>query len=142
MRYFNDNFYFCHTPIVDPEEHYDCEHMISIQQLPEDYPREKLAKLLQQGTSEWNNCVETLEIPKEYAIINQTRIPRYEYSSTLKQEVIDWLNENVKDSTDKLRKDMPQGWMIYDPMRVHQTTEVSVFFLRGSDAVAFKLRWT
>ena len=65
-----------------------------------------------------------------------------EYSSTLKQEVIDWLNENVKDSTDKIRKDMPQGWMIYDPMRVHQTTEVSVFFLRGSDAVAFKLRWS
>ena len=135
MRYFNDNYYFCHTPIVDPEKHYDCEHVISIQQLPEDCPIEKIGKLLQQGTSEWNNCVKTIEIP-------QKDRRWFEYSSTLKQEVIDWLNENVRDSTDKIRKDMPQGWMIYDPMRVHQTTEVSVFFLRGSDAVAFKLRWS
>lgn len=133
MRYLNDNYYFCHTPIVDPENHYDCEHMISIQQLPEDYSIEKLNKLLQTGTPEWNNCIKIIEIPQENG--------RPEYSSTLKQEVIDWLNENVKDSTDKIRKDMPQGWMMYDPMRVHQTTEVSVFFLRGSDAVAFKLRW-
>ena len=134
MRYFNDNFYFCHTPIVDPENYYDCEHMISIEQLPEDCPIEKLNKLLRVGTPEWNNCIEKIEIPQENGWP--------EYSSTLKQEVIDWLNENVKDSTDKIRKDMPQGWMIYDPMRVHQTTEVSVFFLRGSDAVAFKLRWS
>lgn len=135
MRYSNDNYYFCHTPIVDPEKHYDCEHVISIQQLPEDCPIEKIGKLLQQGTSEWNNCVKIIEIP-------QKDRQWFEYSSTLKQEVIDWLNENIRDSTDKIRKDMPQGWMIYDPMRVHQTTEVSVFFLRGSDAVAFKLRWS
>jgi len=131
---YSNGFYFCHTPIIDSENHYDCEHFISIHQLPKNCPIEKMNKALQIGTPEWNNCVKKIEIPQENG-----RWPIY--SSTLKQEVIDWLNENVKDSNDKMRKDMPQGWMIYDPMRVHQSTEVSVFFLRKSDAVAFKLRW-
>lgn len=126
MRY-SKGFYFCHTPIVDPENHYDCEHFISIDQIRDDCPIEKMVRELQIGLPEWNNCIEILTIPR---------------SATLKQEVRDWLDENVKDSTKKIDKDMPQGWMIYDPERVYQTTSVSVFFLRKADAMAFVLRWS
>lgn len=134
MRY-SKGIYFCHTPIVDPENHYDCEHFITVDQIREDCPVEKMGKELQIGLPEWNNCVEILTIPQKDGRWD-------ERSATLKQEVRDWLNENVKDSTKKIRSDMPQGWMIYDPIRVYQTTSVSVFFLRKADAVAFVLRWS
>lgn len=139
MRY-SKGIYFCHTPIVDPENHYDCEHFISIEQFPENCPVEKLHKFTKTGIEEWNNCIEILTIPT--GGVDSLGYDRTERSATLKQEVIDWLNENIKDSTNKIRSDMPQGWMIYDPKRVYQTTSVSVFFLRKADAMAFKLRWT
>lgn len=133
MQYMN-GFYFCHTPIVFPEKHYDCEHFISIKQIPDEVPEEELYNLLRTGTPEWNKCVKIIEIKEfEHLAIR---------SATLKQEVIDWLNKNIADSTDKTRSDMPQGWMIYDPQIVHQTTELSVFFLRRKDAMHFKLVWS
>ena len=135
MKYFN-GIYFCHTPIVSPNECYDCRHIVSIELYPENCPREKLFKAAQTGTEEWNTCVKTIRIPQD----DNRRFD--EISSTLKQEVIDWLNENIADSTDKRRNDMPQGWMIYDPLLVHERTNVSVFFLRRADAMAFKLRWS
>lgn len=139
MRY-SKGFYFCHTPIVDPENHYDCEHFISIDQIRDDCPIEKMVRELQIGLPEWNNCIEILTIPRDK--INSLGRRMTERSATLKQEVRDWLDENVKDSTKKIDKDMPQGWMIYDPERVYQTTSVSVFFLRKADAMAFVLRWS
>jgi len=139
MRYFKGD-YFCHTPIADPENYYNCEHIVSIQQLRENCPVEKMVTELRIGTKEWNNCIEILTIPR--GDVDSLGHPITDRSATLKQEVIDWLNENVKDSTVKIRKDMPQGWMIYDPMRVYETTQVTVFFLRKSDALAFVLRWS
>ena len=137
MKYYNGNI-FCHTPTVAPEKYYECRHMISIEQLPENCPTEKMFQAIRIGTEEWNNCVRTLKMQTDMI----DGILMFERSSTLKQEVIDWLNENIADSTDKRRKDMPQGWMIYNPLSVHQTTSVSVFFLRRVDAMAFKLRWS
>ncbi len=136
MEYFNGDF-FCHTPIVDPEKYYDCRHIIKIGLFPKNCPLEKISRAARTGTEEWNTCIKRIKIS---TIIEGT--PMTERTSTLNQEIIDWLNENITDSTDKQRSDMPQGWMIYDPMLVYETIEVSVFFLRKTDAMAFKLRWS
>ena len=133
MRHFK-GMYFCHTPIADPEGSYDCSHIISIDRIPEDCPVEKMFKMAMTGTKEWNNCCKEVRMKNE---------KRFDYvSATLKDEVVEWLNENVRDSISKLRQDMPQGWMIYDPYLVEQAGHVDVFFFRQSDAMAFKLRWS
>lgn len=132
MEYYN-GIYFCHTPIVDPDNSYDCSHIITIHRIPEDCPAEKIFKVAMAGTAEWNSCVKEVRIEKDVG---------FDYvSATLNNEVVEWLNENVRDSISKLRQDMPQGWMIYDPCKVEQVGEVSIFFFRKSDAMAFKLRW-
>ena len=138
MKYFK-GIYFCHKPIVAPEKYYDCRHVLDIHQISENCPVEEMSKALSVGTPEWNNCVKILKLSVDGII---ERLSTFETSANLKQEVIDWLNENIADSTDKRRNDMPQGWMIYDPEIVRQRTSVSVFFLRGADAMAFKLRWS
>ena len=132
MRY-TKGIYFCHTPSVNPDEYYDCGHIITIDRIAQDCPVAKMFRAALIGTQEWNNCVETIRVEKDKG---------FDYiSATLNDEVVEWLVENVKDSTDKLRQDMPQGWMIYDPYKVEEQGNVSVFFLRQSDAMAFKLRW-
>lgn len=133
MRHFK-GIYFCHTPIVDPKGSYDCNHIISIDRIPEGCPVEKMFKMAVNGTQEWNNCVKEIRIKKDEG---------FDYvSATLNDEVVEWLDENVRPSTSKLRQDMPQGWMIYDPCKVEQAGHVDVFFFRLSDAMAFKLRWS
>ncbi len=134
MRYHN-GMYSCIRNIAHPTKFYDCKHILHIDLFPENITQKDMWKYVKDGTEEWQNCVEKLKFENKDN-------PWSDRSITLKQEVIDWLNENVADSTDKQRADMPQGWMIYDPMVVHETTSLSVFFLRKVDAMAFKLRWT
>lgn len=133
MKYSN-GMYFCVKPIVNPEELYECRHLLSIERIPEDCPIEEINKWIVNGTEEWKNCTKEIRVEKQN---------RFDYvSSTLNDEVTEWLNENIKPSTDKRRIDMPQGWMIYDPYVTEQGTSVTIFFLRRTDAMAFKLRWS
>ena len=134
MKYYN-GIYFCSKPMGYSDEYYDCRHIISIEKLPEHYGQDQLMSLLRVGSQEWINCVKRIDTPS----LNLGGFK--EYAATLKDEVIEWLNENIAPSTDKRRADMPEGWMIYEPTKSIEKLEVSVFFLRRADAMAFKLRW-
>lgn len=63
---------------------------------------------------------------------------------SLNDEVIQWLNENVKPSSDKAMKDQPQGWaMGNDHYRATDDhNRLSIWFLRRRDAMAFIKRWS
>ncbi len=134
MEYFNGD-YFCSKPIDNPGAIYECRHIISIENIPSNTPVEDISKAKQVRTPEWNSCVQKIKKPAP-----DGGWP--DIVATLNQETIDWLKENVPDSTDKRRSDMPQGWMIYDPMLSIESISVSIFFLRQVDAMAFKLRWS
>lgn len=61
----------------------------------------------------------------------------------LKPEVIEWLNENVKDSTDKAMKHQPQGWAIgTDEYRLNGSSDLAIWFLRRRDAMKFIKHWS
>ena len=58
----------------------------------------------------------------------------------LKPEVIDWLNENIKDRRDK---EHPKGWCIGDASYLSTNSlSISIFFERKKDAMAFIERWS
>jgi hypothetical protein len=59
----------------------------------------------------------------------------------IKPEIIQWLNDNVKDRADK---DQPQGWCIGSEsyLAKDSTLHVNLFFHRQKDAVAFAKRWS
>jgi len=143
MEYSRGN-YFVIKPLVDPTKHYDYGHIVSINMFPENCPVEELGKYSQHGIDEWQRCV--TKIKRESTIHRPTVIDgieytNYDYHTTLKPEVIAWLNDYVPDSTDRRRKDMPKGWMIYHPDHTIETTSVNVFFLRRVDALAFIIAW-
>jgi len=136
--------YFVMCPLINPEMHYDYGHIISIHLYPELGPEIDYNYWVERGgTDEFLKCTERYEQSPKHRILlpSGSSIPQCETISTLKQEVIDWLNEYVPDSTDKRRADMPKGWMIYHPDYSIEKTSVSVFFLRRVDAIAFKLAW-
>jgi hypothetical protein len=61
----------------------------------------------------------------------------------LNQDVIDWLNENVSDSTDKQMAHQPQGWAMGDTdYRKNDGSGFNLFFLRRRDAMNFIKEWS
>ena len=59
----------------------------------------------------------------------------------LKQEVIDWLNDNVAPSTRE--KDQPQGWcMGNDQYRIREEFRLTIWFARKNDAMKFIKTWS
>ena len=73
----------------------------------------------------------------------ESLIVETETTKNLKPEVLLWLEENVKDSTDKAMKDHPKGWDIgSDEYRSRNFQQISIFFLRRRDAFAFIKRWS
>lgn len=62
---------------------------------------------------------------------------------SLKPEVIDWLTENVHQSTDKQMVDQPQGWAMGNAeYRQNDSSHFSIFFLRRRDALNFIKVWS
>ena len=63
--------------------------------------------------------------------------------ATLRPEVVDWLNENVKPSTDKARKDRPEAWaMGNDEYRESESFSLTLWFVRRNDAMKFIKHWS
>lgn len=62
----------------------------------------------------------------------------------LKQEIIDWLNENVADDPKPYDGQVANGWcMGNDSYRAGGSTmDVALFFYRRKDAMAFVKRWS
>lgn len=91
----------------------------------EDYNRSK----------EWNK-----EHPRSFEVTDeQERLFATKDAYRLKPEVIDWLNENVKDRKDP---DYPQGWCCGDDVYQSTGMDMSIFFHRKADALAFIERWS
>jgi hypothetical protein len=80
------------------------------------------------------------EFDERYAKLDATvwRLP------CLKQEVIDWLNENVADDPKPYDDQVANGWcMGNDSYRGKGSLmDVSLFFYRRRDALAFVKRWS
>jgi hypothetical protein len=62
----------------------------------------------------------------------------------LKQEVVDWLNENVADDAKGVYNDNKKGWaMGNDQYRgTGSSTSLTLWFYRKRDAMAFVKRWS
>jgi hypothetical protein len=78
------------------------------------------------------------EFDEMYARGNATKLN----VPTLKQEVIDWLNENVADDPNPIEQ-CAKGWCMGNiSYRATDHCQLSLFFYRRSDAMAFVKRWS
>ena len=60
---------------------------------------------------------------------------------SLKKEVVDWLNENIKDNLKD--KDQPQGWCVgNDSYRSTSHCQLNLWFYRRGDAMKFIKVWS
>ena len=116
------------------DECYDAPNMVSIDNL------EKVDK------DDWDNLIVTTKVIADedvrVAEAMQEKYPDYKpYPKDcpmLKQEVIEWLNKNIKP-----QKDGEPGWaMGNDQYRVIQTYELTLWFQRRNDAKKFIRTWS
>lgn len=141
---------------------YDSRHMVSISK----YPNYEVgaAHYKQIIADDWTNCI--VEVPTvsdaEYEFekmwvesykkdeVDDAEIKRRTdtYATrpcpTLRDEVITWLNENVKSSRRDERSNRPEGWCVgNDQYRMSGSlSELIIWFLRRNDALQFIKTWS
>jgi len=126
--HFHQNHCWCSKSHWDGEV-FDCSYMVGIDKFSrQDYKTEQ---------EDWHNLVEMKRMEVEDVFLRIKNVP------FLKQEVIDWLNENVKDNQSSSCKG-EKGWcMGNDEYRsTGSSLELTLFFYRRSDAMKFIKRWS
>lgn len=114
-------------------ETYDAPNMVSIDKLKDD-------------KNDWDNLIATVKVISEedvrIANLMQEKYPDYKPAKRdcpiLKEEIISWLNENIKP-----QKDGEPGWAMGDDQyRVIQTYELTLWFQRRNDSKKFIRTWS
>lgn len=151
--HYHSNHIWCRQSHWD-HKHYDCRHLVSFEKYI-DYKTNNI-------NPDWEALITTEPVfnQDEYEFLQEMYGPNGESDikfsddkilkmsmrdvSILKPEVIDWLNENVPLSTDKARKDRPEGWCMGDSQYRMTDSGVgfTVFFLRRRDAMKFIEHWS
>jgi hypothetical protein len=156
--HYHQNHMWCSRSNWDGK-HFDTQYMISIDK----YERRSAFPSYEILDEDWDNL---LEFTAEYfdqgeyeqtlarlatldAKLDKEREELFARSSatkykipSLKQEVLDWLNENVADDP-KPYEQCAKGWcMGNEYYRANDSAQLSLFFYRRRDAMAFVKRWS
>lgn len=159
--HYHQNHMWCTRSNWD-DKHFDTSYMICI----DEYERRDAFPSYTIPDEDWINLIEfipevwiqeeydrQIEYFKKYNIENPDRPREWDemiakgYATKLnvpklKQEVIDWLNENVKDNP-KPYDQCAKGWcMGNDDYRANDRSNLALFFHRRSEAMAFVKRWS
>lgn len=125
---------------------YDCKYIVTIDRIP------KGGSYYDTPESDWTNLVTSYKIfdQKEYDSLKSYYKDKYDEeellsrshkkTTTLKKEVVEWLNSNVKD---RIREDINKGWCIgSDKYNLNANISISIFFHRRRDALKFIKEWS
>ena len=88
---------------------------------------------------DYDNLIITEEIEQYDEIVDFTYMRSL---PCLKQEIIDWLDENVQDNNSRYTESDKSWCMGNDEYRSHDHSSVTLFFYRRSDAMKFIKRWS
>lgn len=153
--HFHQNHCWCSSSNWTNEA-YDARYMVSIE---ENISYQHNRGDNEDGKSDWNSlvyeqdnvwCQEEydawVETAKEHPNDGYTedflkRVSTKSGVPTLKPDVVDWLNENVKDCASN--KEQPQGWaMGNDSYRSKGCMDITIWFYRRRDAMKFIKEWS
>lgn len=136
--------YYCSNDIWG-NKGYNANHILTINKYPEEdanavyYHRydDDFKAVAKEVIIEYEDTILKDFLLKKFGMVCKDDCMQECIHHTLKDEVVAWLNENVAPSTDRNRKDTPQGWSMRQIVGKNHDIDLNIFFLRRQDALNF-----